>query len=91
MLRILAAASLAATLFATNLLAAEAVPAAPQAVGPLAPGQAAGVHKAAITATGVAWVATIGVLGGLLGASVGQSGGVHLPTATLPTPAAVST
>jgi hypothetical protein len=76
MTRMLIAATVAATFFATNLLAAETV-------SPLAPGKPAGVTKAqANDNTTLYYILGVGALGGiLLGLSTAQHGSV-VPTAT---------
>ena len=77
MTRILVAATVAATFFATNLLAAESV-------APLASGKTAGVAKAqSADNTTLYYVLGAGALGGiLLGLSTAQHGNV-VPTATV--------
>ena len=85
MTRMLIAATVAATFFATNLLAAETA-------SPLAPGKPAGVTKAqANDNTTLYYVLGAGALGGiLLGLSTSQHGNV-VPTATAGAAAATTT
>ena len=85
MTRILIAATVAATFFATNLLAAETI-------APLAPGKPVGVTKAQdMNFPTLYYVLGVGALGGiLLGLSTAQHGNV-VPTATAGVGATTST
>ena len=85
MKRALIAAAVAASFFATNLLAADVQ-------APLAPGKPAGVKQAQTwdwTTVGI--VSGVVLVGALVGLSTGQSNHAQPVTTAVPTPTTVST